>query len=168
VGGKDRYFSAISLSLKDWLEINQITWLLTALVCGTVRLFLTRNLTSIQYGWCQDRPAAGIFVGNVWGFGQCLSTAMLLLVVFAAAEVYCGIQAPELHLTVANQSIETSQRIENAAKVTRNDFQARDRALTRFTISVDPSHSHGKGNGQPFHQTLPVKVQMNRTYLLNM
>jgi hypothetical protein len=35
---------------------------------------------------------------------------MLLLIVFAAAEVYYGIQASELHLTVANQSIENKSK----------------------------------------------------------
>jgi hypothetical protein len=63
-------------------SLLQITWLLIALLWGTVRLLSTRNSTIDQNN--------GILEENSWGFGQCLSTAMVLLLLFSGIETCLG------------------------------------------------------------------------------
>jgi hypothetical protein len=63
-------------------SLLQITWLLIALLWGTLRLLSTRNSTIDQNN--------DILQENSWGFGQCLSTAMVLLLLFSGIETYLG------------------------------------------------------------------------------
>lgn len=59
--------------------IMQIIWLLMALMWSTVRLFAIRSTIPDE---------------NDWGFGQCLATAMLVLLLFSALENYIGMLSP--------------------------------------------------------------------------
>ncbi|KFY18027.1 hypothetical protein V492_00192 [Pseudogymnoascus sp. VKM F-4246] len=66
------------LVVRSWLDLLEsmfweITWLLIALIWGTLRLFAIRNNTIKE---------------NDWGFGQCLATAMIVLLLFSAVETY--------------------------------------------------------------------------------
>lgn len=66
----------------DGNTLLQITWLLIALLWGTLRLLSTRNSTIDQ-----DNH---LFEENSWGFGQCISTAMVFLLLFSGIETYLG------------------------------------------------------------------------------
>jgi hypothetical protein len=46
-----------------------------ALIWGTLRLFALRSSTPDD---------------NFWGFGQCLATTMLVILLFSALEIYTG------------------------------------------------------------------------------
>jgi hypothetical protein len=59
----------------------QITWLLIALLWGSLRLFGTRNNTIADDNILEE---------NSWGFGQALATAMLGTLAFSAIETYIG------------------------------------------------------------------------------
>ncbi|KUJ08103.1 uncharacterized protein LY89DRAFT_789336 [Mollisia scopiformis] len=77
--------SAVLLVVRSWMDVLEsmlweITWLLIALIWGTLRLFATRNST-IDENY-------NILEENSWGFGQCLPTAMLLLLLFSGIETY--------------------------------------------------------------------------------
>lgn len=67
--------------------MTQITWLLIALIWGSLRLFATRNATINQ--------ANSILEENYWGFGQCLATLILLPLPFSIMEIYTGVRPPD-------------------------------------------------------------------------
>ncbi|KAE9379458.1 hypothetical protein N431DRAFT_478474 [Stipitochalara longipes BDJ] len=76
---------AVYLVVRSWMDFLEsmfweILWLLIALAWGTLRLLSTRS-TTIE----QDN---NILEENFWGFGQCLSTAMVLLLLFSSIETY--------------------------------------------------------------------------------
>jgi hypothetical protein len=90
-------------------------------------------------------------VENAWGFGQCLSSTMLLLIIFAAIEVCSGIVTTHRFFSrdLSNKRAETSQKSKKVAKATDKDSTAEDLTTTRTSLDEASAHDDESRAHQP-------------------